>query len=268
MKLLISLALVISCFGLAQTKPAKLSFEVAVIRASDPNPSNPLLVGMATDPTVVQYGNMTLRDAIRGAFRMRPFQIVTPDWMASARFEIAGKLPAGSTPDQAPEMLQSLLEERFKLETRRDTKEMNVYALVVGPEGLKMKPSELKIDSKTPLAMGTDGKPRQLVSWGGSSEEVTVFAPGANFLSFVGVTSRFTSVPIVDLTGIDGLYDFTIKFTPEVSDGLMQVPPNAGIPAAASLSDAVKQFGLRIEKRKMPVEILTVTHMEKSPTEN
>lgn len=266
------------CF--AQPKAAKPEFEVAAVRPSDPDPANRILVGMSADPSIVRYDNLTLRAAIRGAFRVRDFQIVAPDWMENARFQIEAKLPVGASADQIPEMLQALLEERFKLETRRETKEMNVYALVVGRDGPKLKPSELnksaelKDDSvpPAPTAMGTDGKPRQLVYFGGSSEDAFVGAPGANLLTFVGVLSRFTALPVMDMTGIEGLYDFTVRFAPEVSDGLRQVPANApGAPIAdpaPSLGDALKEYGLRIEKRKMPVEMLIVTHMERMPAEN
>jgi uncharacterized protein (TIGR03435 family) len=272
MKSIPTIALLISCgVCFAQQKPVKKpEFEAAIVKPSDPNPANTILVEMSLDPTVVRYGNITLRDAIRGAFRKRDFLIVAPDWMSSARFYIEAKLPDGASMDDTPEMFQSLLEERFKLETRREMKEMNVYALVVAPGGPKLKPSEIKADSRTPMAMGTDGKPRQMVSFGGSSAEMTVYAPGASLLTFVGVTSRFTAWPLVDMTGIDGLYDFTIRFAPEVTTGLPQLPANTPLAAdpAPTLADALKPFGLRIEKRKMAVEMLVVTHMERTPTEN
>jgi uncharacterized protein (TIGR03435 family) len=262
-------AVCLICCGLAfaQKKPA---FEVATVKPSDPNPENTILVGMSADQAIVRYGNITLRDAIRGAFRVRDFQIVAPDWMSNARFQIEGKLEQGAPVDQIPEMLQSLLEDRFKLEIRRETKEMQVYALVVGSDGPKLKPSEIKTDSKTPMAMGTDGKPRQLVYLGGTSAGVRVTAPGASLLTLVGVTSRFTAKPLVDMTGIEGLYDFDLTFTPEVAEGFGIFPANPAVPPdpAPALVDAVKKYGLRIENRKMPVEMLVVTHMERTPTEN
>ena len=51
------------------------------MKPSDPNPANTILVGMSADRAIVRYGNITLRDAVRGAFRVRDFQIVAPDWM-------------------------------------------------------------------------------------------------------------------------------------------------------------------------------------------
>jgi uncharacterized protein (TIGR03435 family) len=127
--------------------------------------------------------------------------------MASARFEIVARLPQGASTDQIPEMLQSLLADRFALTTARETKEMAVYAVLVDKGGPKLNPTEIKPESQQRVAMGTDGRPRSLVSWGGSSAGVTISAPAANVLGFVGVTSRFTARPVVDMTGLDGLYD-------------------------------------------------------------
>jgi uncharacterized protein (TIGR03435 family) len=55
--------------------------------------------------------------------------------MTKARFDINAKLSSGTSSDQIPDMLQALLAERFKLEVHRETKDQNVYALVVGKGG-------------------------------------------------------------------------------------------------------------------------------------
>src|SRR5579863_1812994 len=202
------------CCGVAfsQQPPAKPTFEVATIKPLDPN-SSPL-VGMSADPSIVRYGNLTLRDAIRGAYKVRDFQIVGPDWMSAARFNVDAKLPPGASTDQIPEMFQALLEERFGLTWRRETKEMEVYALLAGKDGPKLKAAEKQPENQQ-MAMGTDGKPRAMVSFGGSAASITVRAPSASLLTLVGVTTRFTKRPIVDETGIEGLYDFTLTFVPE-----------------------------------------------------
>ena len=255
----------------AQQPPAKPAFEVATVKPVDPTSS--ILVGMSADPSIVRYRNLTLRDAIRGAYKIRDFQIVGPDWMSTVRFEVDAKLPPGASTDQIPEMFQSLLEERFKLTFRRETKEMQVFALLVGKDGPKLKAVEKKTDNQPeqPMAMGTDGKPRSMVMFGGSASAVTITAPSASLLTLVGVTSRFTSRPVVDETGILGEYDFSLTFAPEDITSLPGVPP--GNPAVASepaptLSEAVKKYGLRIESRKASIDMFVLTHIEKTPTEN
>jgi uncharacterized protein (TIGR03435 family) len=249
-------------------------FEVASIKPSDPNPESPMFIGMTADGAIVKYTNITLRDCIKGAYRVRDFQIVGPDWMTRSRFEISATLPAGASMDQIPEMLQSLLEERFKLEIRREQKETNVYALLVGNGGPKLKPAEVKSDAGAPTALGPDGKPRAMMTYGFPPGGVFVKAQSATIESIVGLVSRFTARPVIDLTGIQGQYEFDLSFSPDGNidlPGVMAVGPD-GKPMQPeplpSLFDAVRKYGLRLEARKAPIEMLIVTHLEKAPTEN
>jgi uncharacterized protein (TIGR03435 family) len=267
MKLAMSLVLVWCSAAVAQQQGKKPTFEVATVRMIDPNSS--VLVGMAADPALVSYRNLTLRDAIRGAYMVRDFLIVAPDWMSTVRFEVDAKLPAGATNEQIPLMFQSLLEERFGLTWRREPKEMQVYSVLVGKDGPKLKEAQ-KSAFGNALAMGTDGKPRSLVSFGGTASSVTVTAPSASLLTLVGVTSRFTGKPLVDDTGIQGEYNFSLTFAPEVTNGVGIFPGNPEGPSdpAPSLADALKQYGLRLETKKASVDMFVITHAEKTATEN
>src|SRR5580704_1065600 len=226
----------------AQQQAKKPTFEVASVRMVDPNSS--ILVGMSADPSLVSYRNLNLRDAIRGAYKVRDYQIVGPDWMSTARFQVDAKLPPGAGTDQIPEMFQALLEERFKLAWRRETKEMQVYALLAGKDGPKLKAAEKQKEDQ-PMAMGTDGKPRPLMYYGGSSSSVTITAPSATFFALVGLIGRFTSRPVVDETGVEGQYDFSLTFAPEETPLLGAAPPNSPLTASdpvPALSEAVKKY--------------------------
>ncbi len=266
MRSAMSLILVCCSAAVAQQPGKKPTFEVARVRMVDPN--NSILVGMAADPSLVSYRNLTLRDAIRGAYMVRDFQIVGPDWMSTVRFQVDAKLPAGVTSEQVPEMFQSLLEERFGLTWRREPKEMQVYSVQVGKDGPKLKEAQ-RADNQ-PLAMGTDGKPRAMVSFGGNASSVTVRAPSASLLTLVGVTSRFTGKPLVDDAGIQGEYNFTLTFAPEVTTSLGIAPANPTGPSdpAPTLAEALKQYGLRMETKKASIDMFVVTHAEKTATEN
>jgi uncharacterized protein (TIGR03435 family) len=253
--------------GTVQQPPAKRGFEVATVKPIDPN--NSVFVTMSADPSIVSYGNLTLRDAIRGAYKVSDFQIVGPDWMSSARFKVDAKLPGGATSDQIPEMFQALLEERFKLTWRREPKEMQIYALLPGKDGAKLKPAQMKAPNQA-MAMGTDGKPRSAVVFGGSLSQMTITAPSASLLTLVGIASRFTSRPVVDATGIDGEYDFSLTFAAETDAGLpagFEGNPALSEPAP-SFSEAVKKYGLRVEPRKATIDMFVITRVEKTPTEN
>jgi hypothetical protein len=103
---------------------------------------------------------------------------------------------------------------------------------------------------------------------------VAITAPSASLASLVGLMSRFTGRPVIDMTGIAGQYDFRLTFAPEINVGPngVAIPESASAATSAeptpSLFDAVKQYGLRLEARKAPVEMFIVTHIEKTPTEN
>jgi len=263
------------CFaGLAFCQSQKPAFEVASIRATDPNPANTAFIGMTADGAMVKYTNITLFDCIRGAFRARDFQIVGPEWMTKARYEIDAKLPAGASMDQIPEMLQSLLAERFRLEVRRDTKDRNVYALLVAKGGAKLKPAQIRRDDKALTALGPDGQPRPMMMFANTSAGVTLTAPAANLASLVGLMSRFTARPVVDMTGIEGVYDFQLNFASETNEGFTGPGPRGPegaeihIDPAPSVFNAVKKYGLRLEARSAPVEIFNVVHLDRTPTDN
>jgi uncharacterized protein (TIGR03435 family) len=246
---------------------------VASVKPSDPNPSNPLWIGMNADPGMVRYTNITLKDCIRAAYRVRDFQIQGPDWMSSGRFEITAKLPPGASPDEIPEMLQSLLEERFKLTLRREMKEHSVYVLLAGKDGPKLKVAEINPANQSVTAPGPDGKPRQALMYRRTLSGINLIAPYASIPAMVELMSRFTERPVVDMTGIEGQYDFNLTFAPETTANLPGGPaplPGAATAAdpAPSVFDAVQRYGLRLEARKAPLEILIVTHAEKMPTEN
>jgi uncharacterized protein (TIGR03435 family) len=257
----------------AQPAPNKPAFEVASVKPSDPNPSNPLWIGMNADPGMVRYTNITLRDCIRAAYRVRDFQIQGPDWITSARFEITAKLAPGALPDQIPEMLQGLLEERFKLTLRREMKEQSVYLLLVGKDGPKLKAGKMNPANQSLTAVGPDGQPRQALMYRLAPAGINLTAPYASIAALVALMSRFTERPIVDMTGITGQYDFDLTFAAETTGNLPgSAASSSGASTAAdpapSVFDAVQGYGLRLEARKAPIEILVVTHAEKTPVAN
>jgi len=255
-----------------QAQSAKPAFEVASIKPSDPNPENAVWIGMDANAGTVHYTNITLRDCIRAAYRVRDFQVDGPDWIRDARYEITAKLGAG-TQDQIPEMLQSLLEERFKLSLRRGTKDQQVNALVLGKDGPRLKAGEAPVAGRV-TALGPDGKPRPAMSYGMLPSGIRLRAPAATLATVVEFLSRFMDRPVVDMTGLSGQYDLTLTFMPEIMAGVSAGAATNGDGKLAfpepgpSLFEAVQQYGLKLEARKAPMEMLTVVHAEKTPTEN
>ena len=103
--------------------------------------------------------------------------------------------------------------------------------------------------------------------------------PSATLANVADLLSRFVERPIVDMTGIQGQYAFDMTFAPEKMPnfprgGGPMPPPGGDRPAdapseqAVSIFDAVQHYGLKLDPRKAPLEILIIDHIEKTPTEN
>jgi uncharacterized protein (TIGR03435 family) len=140
-----------------QTAPGKPAFEVATVRPSAPldvgklaaqmQAGNMPRFGAHVEGSRAEYDYMSLKDLIANAYKVNAYQITGPEWLATERFDIVARMPEGAQKDDAPGMLQALLEERFKLAVHRDSEEHPVLALVVGKGGPKLKESPVVADA-------------------------------------------------------------------------------------------------------------------------
>jgi uncharacterized protein (TIGR03435 family) len=223
----------------------QIAFEVASIKPSAPEDIGHTSVHRHTDKGRLNYVNVSLTDMITDAYRVQPRQVTGPDWLTFTRFDINAKLPEGSDEKQIPEMLQSLLAERFGLKLREETKEQPIYALSVGKSGQKMKQIE---------------KGEGLNS-NGHNGRITIKA-STTMKNFADNLSRSTDRPVIDQTGLDGVWEFELRYT---ADGVEATEPDA----PPSLSAAVQeQLGLKLTPIKGPVRQLFVEHIDKTPAEN
>jgi uncharacterized protein (TIGR03435 family) len=248
--------------AIAQNAPAQIAFEVASIKPASPQPMGRMLTGMNTDGSMLRYSNASLKDVIRMAYRVQDTQVEGPDWLSNARFDIQAKLPDGSTRDQVPEMLQTLLADRFKLALQSDIKERRIYALVVGKGGPKLKAAD----------SANDVAPRAGVAMTMGSEGVHVTTPAATLTALAETISRFSDRPVVDMTGIPGRYDFDLVFSPDTL-GALPASRSGGASEAlgtssTSIYESVRDYGLKLEPRKAPMNVLRIDHIERTPTEN
>jgi uncharacterized protein (TIGR03435 family) len=261
---------------------------VASIKPSAPPSVGRIDVGLHIDGAMVRCSFLSLKEYIRMAYQVKDYQVLGPEWLASDRFDVAAKLPAGATRDQVREMVQSLLEDRFRLKLHRDHKEFPVYGLVVGKDGLKMKESAPPPDAAASVPVN--------ITASGAHEGTTInLGNGASFTAaddrFEGtkltmantadLLARFADRPVVDMTGVKGRYDFTMQFSPDdframrirsaLSAGVA-LPPRALKLLEESSGDAlfaqVEKLGLKLESRKAPLEVLVIDHIERTPTDN
>ena len=272
--------------------PARLEFEVASVKPAKSQPAEQANIGVHIDGAQVHINYYSLRDYIRRAYRLKNYQISGPDWLASERFDVDAKLPAGGTPGQVPEMLQALLADRFQLTTHRGSKEFPVYGLLVVRGALKLKQAGADATADT----GDPFKNVTTVSASGSEQGVSVSYGNGTYYTFANnrlevkkfsmarfadLMSLYLDRPVVDMTDLQGDYDFTLGLTPEdyrvmliriaMSQGVA-LPPEALRLLEGASDDSVhaglRALGLKLAPRKAPIQTLVVDHILKSPTEN
>jgi uncharacterized protein (TIGR03435 family) len=268
------------------------AFEVASIRPSSEQVAQ-VSAGMRIAGSQVRLTAMSVKEYIVIAYGVKPQQIAGPDWLGQSRFDLAATIPAGGSATQVPEMLRTLLADRFRMRMHRETKEFPVYVLGVAKGGAKIQPSQADV----PIAENTGEKPPAVnVTASGSSAGTTVdlgrgssFSFGNNRLearhmtlaSFAEVLTRFLDRPVLDQTGLTGDYDVILNIAPEdymplmVRSGVnagVSLPPQAlrALDGANTdpLSGPLRDVGLTLESRRAPLEMVVVDAISTTPTEN
>lgn len=282
----IAIFVIFSATVLSQTPP---EFEVASIRPANLQ-GYQTNIGMHIDGAQVRFTLFNLTALIGYAYEIPPYQVDGPDWMGSAFFDIAAKMPDESSATQARAMLRKLLADRFGVKVHRETRETPVYALEVAKGGLKMK--ELPPDPALDLEQqAADNFSMTIQGIGG----VFNLGNGAYFAvddkgfegrklslrSLSRAIRPFMDRPVVDMTNLKGAYDFVLNITPEDRIAMMiRSAINAGVtlpPQALkaldnatgdSLTAALEKIGLTLTPRKGPVEVIMVESIQKTPSEN
>lgn len=114
-----------------------------------------LKAGMNIDKARVDMGFVTLTDLIVEAYTVKSHQISGPDWLSMERFDIQAKLPDGAAEDQVPQMLRTMLAERFGIKTHTESRTLSAYALIVGKNGAKLQPSTFPHDPEPAKGLAT-----------------------------------------------------------------------------------------------------------------
>jgi uncharacterized protein (TIGR03435 family) len=302
-----------SCAAWAQTAENSATFEVASVKPAAPITGNRIAVmtrgGPGTpDPGQITYTNVTVKNVLTQAYGVKSFQISGPGWLDSERYDIVAKLPRGATKAEFMVMLQNLLAERFKLTLHREKKDLPMYALVVGKNGPKLKESvddpaapkaggsaDAPAATMVRVTVGRDGFPVLPPGSGGRGSMAIMMmngnarmtASGQSMAGLAEMLSNQMDLPVVDMTGLTGKYDFTLYFAPEALVGMrLGAPPAPGPPPGeggggmpdASTPDAQsnpslftalqEELGLKLDQRKGPVDLLVIDHLEKAPVEN
>ncbi len=255
MAVLITLALVARAQVPTQDASA-LRFEVASLKTSPPGGRGG---GIRPAPGGERYlaNGVPLQLMIMVAYRIKADQISGgPAWINSERFDMNAKAERPSTVEELHTMLKNLLADRFQLSFHRETRELPVYALTIDKAGTRM----------TPHAAQSAGDPwiDQSIEQVVSVKMKAAFVPMDYFAWRLG---QLLDRPVIDLTKLQGGYDFTLAYTRDLPPGLNEGALLNGAPIDTSgptIFQALRQqLGLKLEAQKGPVEVLVIDRAEK-----
>ncbi|HTV09679.1 MAG TPA: TIGR03435 family protein [Candidatus Aquilonibacter sp.] len=296
------LLLAAACFGLAISASAQIihasgplpSFEVATIKPASPQP-----LPSSASPAEVRISNVTVRNLVEQAYGV-PWTSAEnervlggPAWLDANHYDIVARIPGDlaeaqqklSRDEQKRQislMLQSLLAERFHLKVHFETKVLTVYALVVARPKPGLVESTRHFESSessessaqaNDVAIRLPSKPEDLrhgilVLYNGQMAEMTARQASMDDLArwFAGY-SEVGGRPVVNETGLSGLYDFSLRW---MRQSLAGTSPGGLLDAADApplFTALPEQLGLRLKSDKAPVEVILIDRAD-PPTDN
>jgi uncharacterized protein (TIGR03435 family) len=239
------------------------------------------------------------------AYDVKAYQIDGPAWINSDAYDLMAKVPEGVAADKVPAMLQALLAERFGVKIHRETRVLPAYELGIAKGGPKLKevdPAKLQLLPEPGSALpppppgGPGHGPPPLSSLPTGAMMMMVNSNGARMvrgnITIEQLVSQLTNSlnrPVIDSTGLKGTYEIELSYLGDENDGMgrmmanMPPPPGGGDAIGrgepsrqqdantptATLPQALQQsLGLKLEPKKLPIEMIVVDSANKVPTEN
>jgi uncharacterized protein (TIGR03435 family) len=284
-------------------EPPAAQFEVASLKPNPGCENTPRAGNLRPSPGRLEMPCVTLQGLLQSAFgtfgdgvNVNPQPLPMeggPSWMRSEHYSLSAKADAAVRTEMlAGPMLQRLLEERFRLKTHRETREVPVYALTVGKGGLKVAPlaegacTPLDLTHPPPPPKPADPLPNLcgvMVIGPAGKGSMMMEVRGATLTQFAQRLSGRVDRAVVDKTGIAGRFDFHLEFTPEpgirgqampggragetgnaANPGNLPASPDTGPGIFVALQE---QLGLKLSSARGPVSFLIIDHVEK-PSEN
>ena len=283
---------------------SQLAFDVASVRLSSPGTRTSQRI---TD-TRVDIINMPIRSVLQTAFgltALTDFRLAAPSWVDQTRIDIQATIPAGRLRRDVPEMLRTLLKERFGLANHIEPRPMEVYELQVDKGGLKMtevppldeltKELDAVVSAKNPtdsVSETVDGPVRSGMITLGYRTTTTrskfdrvfterstqlIDAARMSMTELVSLLTTTMDEPVIDKTGLAGLYQFKIELPPDAASTrrLISIGTTTTVrgtpltePTGYSVFKALEGIGLKLEKRRSPVDVIVVDTLNIAPSPN
>lgn len=233
------------------------AFEAASIK---PNNSGRPGGGISTDPARIKIINSSLKFCVQVAWNLKDFQVSgATGWMEMEHYDIDAVAASPFTQEESRTMLRALLAERFGLVVHSEKQDKPGFALVPARNGPKLPPPT---DDPSVMFSNTPSGDR------------TLSAPNVSMKRFADALSVALGAIVVDQTGIEGQYDVSFQWTPDSSAPRMSksgeplpAPPVDAMPGPSIFTALQEKLGLRLESRKVPVEVIVIEHAHR-PSEN
>ena len=254
----------------AQQVPSETAFEVASVKR---NQSGETRVSQGLQPGGRYVAiNLPIRTLIMRAYRLLEFRLAgAPGWIDTERYDIIGLAPGATTADDITPRLQRLLADRFKLAAHMEKRDVPVLWLVLANKDGRLGPKFHRSSADCPITppLGIAPPPVCIMRLTPAS----LATGGSPMIAFVNVFSQITGKTVVDRTGLTGLFEADLQWTPDappVTSALPVAPETAQAydPNGPSFTTAIReQLGLRLESRTDSMNVLVIDRIE-HPTEN
>jgi uncharacterized protein (TIGR03435 family) len=247
------------------------AFELASVKPNPAGFGSPMSVRAQNDRLTIV--NVPGRQLVQMAYRVDPEQIEgVPSWLNDEYFDVTAKAGAPfSPPNQWQAMLQTLLEDRFRLRVRPAPHEVQGFALVQSRADGRLGPSlrhatatcaELRARAKDPEKEDSCG----VMAAAGRATLGEMNVHGLELSLLVAYARLDLRRPIVDETGLSGAFDWTLRFTPQNflgrsfnRDAFPTIDPDG--PAIGTAFE--EQLGLKLESRRVPLDVIVIEHIER-----
>jgi len=234
------------------------AFEAASIK---PNRSGRAGGGLNLLPARIKIVNSSLKFCIQMAWNVKDFQVSGgEDWTGSERYDIDAVAAGPFKAAELRTMLQALLSDRFGLVIHRETRDKAGYVLVTARNGPKL---PAPIDDPDVMLGRT------------SAGDITLKAKSATMEQLATTLSSTLGAAVIDRTGIEGRFDVSLEWAPDpASQPLVTksgtpapMPPPDATPGPSIFTALQQKLGLKLEARKVPVEIIVIDHADR-PSKN
>jgi uncharacterized protein (TIGR03435 family) len=235
------------------------TFDVASVKLSGPQSVRGSEGGPgSSDPGRYRYTSATLMDLLAQAYGVDYFQLSSKTALDRDRYDVLATIPAGATKDQFRVMLQKLLADRFAMKVHKESRDFPAFELVVAKSGAKLAASRPDSPDKPSLTT-------EFTLVNGQSLARTR-ARKMPIAAIERLLRQATDLPVVDHTGLTGLYDFTLE-NARILNRVSETAPDA--PVAPSIFTAVQQqLGLQLVSKKLPFDVIMVDSFERVPSAN